>query len=97
MLTKTILQKLEGAHVNFLRQVARKQATRHRDVSWWKVTAEAVLQGSVKQWIRICGQLKGDSGIVGGHMSYFRCLCERDRLRGRVETPGAVAEAEGSG
>ena len=46
------MQWLERAHVSFLRQVTRKQATRRRDMSWRKVTAEAVLQGAGTQTIR---------------------------------------------
>ena len=52
MLTETIIQRLEGAHVIFLWQVTRKQAARRRDGSWHKVTEEAVLQGVGTQMLR---------------------------------------------
>ena len=45
----------------------------------------------------ICGQATGESGGVGGPTAYFGCLCKRDGLQERVETPGAVVEAGGSG
>ena len=43
VLTSPMMHKLEGAHVIFLRQVTRKQATRRRGGSWRQVTAEAFL------------------------------------------------------
>ena len=45
----------------------------------------------------ICGQATGESGGVGGPTAYFGCLCKRDGLQGRAETPGAVVGAGGSG
>ena len=46
------MQRLEGAHVIFLRQVTRKQVTRRRDGSWRQVMTEAVLQGTETQALR---------------------------------------------
>ena len=40
VLTETITQRLEGAHVHFLRQVTRKQATWRRYGFWRQVTSE---------------------------------------------------------
>ena len=45
VLMKKILQRLEGAHVSFLRQITRKQGKRRSGGSWCKVKAYAVLQG----------------------------------------------------
>ena len=45
-------QRLEVAHVSFLRQVTCKQATRQRDGSWRQVPAEEVLQVVSTQTIR---------------------------------------------
>ena len=44
----------------------------------------------------LCGKAKGNRGGVGGHKSYFLCVCARERVRRRGDTPGAVVEAEGS-
>ena len=46
VLTDTIIQQLEGAHVSSMRQVKHKQSMRKRDGSWRQVTAEEVLQGA---------------------------------------------------
>ena len=52
MLTMPMMQRLEGAHVIFLHQITRKQATWPRDGSWRKVTAGAFLQGAGSQLLR---------------------------------------------
>ena len=52
VLMETTIQRSEGAHVIFLRQVTCKQATQRRHGSWRQVTAEAVLQGAGTQTIR---------------------------------------------
>ena len=52
MLTETMIQKLEGENVSFLRQVTRKQEMRQRDGSWRKVPAQIVLQRSGTQALR---------------------------------------------
>ena len=44
VITETMMQRLEVAHVSFLCQVTRKQANRQRDGSWRQVTEESVLQ-----------------------------------------------------
>ena len=51
---ETMIQRIEGAHVSFLRQVTSKQAMRRRDRYWKKVPAEEVLQGAVTQTIKTC-------------------------------------------
>ena len=43
VLTETMMQWLEGAHVILLRQVTRKHATWWRNGYWRQVTSEAVL------------------------------------------------------
>ena len=52
VLSAPMMQRLEGAHVSFLRQVTQKQATQRRDGSWRQMTAEAVLQGAGTQSLR---------------------------------------------
>ena len=52
VLTEIMIQRLEGAHVIFLRKITRKQATRRRYGYWRQVTSEAVLQGAGTQTIR---------------------------------------------
>ena len=52
VLTETMSQMLEGAHVSFLRQVTRKQAMWQRDESLWQVLAEEMLQGTETQTLR---------------------------------------------
>ena len=51
MLTAPMIQRLEVAHVSFLRKVTCKQATWRRYGSFRKVTAEAVLQGVGTQFL----------------------------------------------
>ena len=45
VLMDTMIQRLEGAHVSFLRQVTCNQEMWRRDGSWRQVPEEAVLQG----------------------------------------------------
>ena len=52
VLTETMIQRLEGAHVSFLRQVTRKQAMQRRDGFCLKVMEEAVLQGAGTHTLR---------------------------------------------
>ena len=52
MLTGTMIQRLEGAHVSLLRQVTRKQATQRTNGPWQEVTEEAVLQRAGTQTLR---------------------------------------------
>ena len=52
MLTEKMIQRLEGAHVSFLWQATRENATRKMDGSWQQVTAESVLQGAGTQTFR---------------------------------------------
>ena len=44
----------------------------------------------------ICGKTTGNIGGVGGQQDYFICVCARDRVRRRGDTPGAMVEVEGS-
>ena len=86
-------QRLEGFHVGFLRHLKLLKANRLRDGSWRKVTAYKVLQGGGDTTAPdILGQNTGKSGVMGGLKDYLLCMCEGDRLRGRVEDPGAVVE-----
>ena len=52
VLTETMIQRLEVAHMIFLKQVTRKQETRRRDGSWRQVTSEAVIQVTGTQMLR---------------------------------------------
>ena len=52
VLMETMIQRLQGAHVSFLRKVTRKQSTRRRDLFWWKVRVEADLHGAGTQMLR---------------------------------------------
>ena len=47
-----LVQRLEGAHVGFLRQITRKKTKRLRYGSWWQVTAKTVLQRAGTQPLR---------------------------------------------
>ena len=44
-----MIQRLEVAHVSFLKKVTRKQAMRRMGISWRQVKSEAVLQGAETQ------------------------------------------------
>ena len=44
-----LVQRLEGAHVGFLRQITRKKSKWLRDGLWWQVTAKKFLQGAGTQ------------------------------------------------
>ena len=46
VISKPMAQRLEGAHVGFLRQVTREKANNLRDGSWRQDTAKKVLQGA---------------------------------------------------
>ena len=46
VISKPMVQRLEGAHVGFLRQVTREKANNLRDGSWRQDTAKKVLQGA---------------------------------------------------
>ena len=50
--TETISQRIKAAHVSFLRQVTRKQATWRRDGSWRHITSEEVIQGAGTKMLR---------------------------------------------
>ena len=52
MLTAPMMQKLEGAHVSFLRKVTRIQAERRRDGYWRQVKADEFLLGVGTQTLR---------------------------------------------
>ena len=49
VLSAPMVQRLEGVHVGFLRQVNKLKAKRLRDGSWRKVAAEKLLQGAETQ------------------------------------------------
>ena len=52
MLLVPMVQRLEGAHVNFLCKVTGGESKRISEGLWWQVTAKTVLQGVGTQPLR---------------------------------------------
>ena len=49
MISDAMAKKLDIVHVGFLRQVKRTKVKSQKDISWWKVASERVLQGAGTQ------------------------------------------------
>ena len=90
---ETLSQRIEGAHVGFLRQVTCKQEMRRSDGYWRQVLAEEVLQEAEIQTLRTYVARRPETvAELVPNRDIFMHMCER---RGTKE--GGDSRCRGGG